>query len=1081
MFLRKSQVNDHLLVPPNSAWVAFVTLHFNSTTLQVEKLPYLFPTPYLRPMRKLCHILFLYGGLLVWSATGFAQEKQLLSVERFDENKGLNLNGIDDIFQDREGFLWLATPEGLVRFDGHDFRYFRHVPGDSTTIGGNHVLCVTEDADGNIWAGLTRGGVCRYDRKTGRFRNYEFTEKLKIKTTPVIRTFIDRKGEVWLGVNNYGLVHLDKETGDFKTYDIVTAQSAPHLTKEEVPNYNTVQNFWEDENGLLYCATSDDLYTFDPKTEKVTSLRYDKRAPNGVRLNQAYALLPEGDWLWVGGWASGLRRFNRKTGEWRQYMMEENPLIPDAVNIISKMVPKSSNEFWVTSTDKGFGVFNKTTEQFYFFGQDTLNYPEIPPAALGGLCIDKQGDIWLIHGAALLRIQLKNRQFHLHPVKSSKPVTKEGSYLTKVFEDREGRFRFYGFAMGDGLQVLDKKTGKTTAPEFKIQPGVDESNQQVRDILQAHDGTIWVLGRHILYRFNPQTLRLEVPPQPPVFSPEFGTNYFNMMAEDGQGNIWMGTAIVGLFRYNPTTGETTHFMPDENKPGAVPASVVGVVCADGSGRLWYASRDKQAYGYYHSVEGRFVYLDANGEVTTELASLRMNNYFSDRKGDMWAFTEQGVMHFDATSEPPCLIKKYTMADGLPSDYTLWGTEDGNGNIWLISGHNIVRLEPTTGKINTFTNQDGYPTSHTGIGTQMDGDIFLPTYKGYITFNPDSLRTTMTKAPLVLTSFKVNDEEQYHGSSRAFEKPLVVPTDGRYFSLEFASLEFAHPELSRFEYQLEGLDKQWVKAGNRRLVNYTNVPAGHYIFLVKLEGQPDSEAFAVPLVVKVAFYKTNWFWALITMILAGVVFAYFRNRQLQRQKMSELLGKAQLLEKEKALVQYESLKQQLNPHFLFNSLTSLGSLISIDPKGAATFLDSLSKTYRYILKSSERETVPLAEELKFGETFVKLQKTRFGEGLRVNLNVDEADFHRKIVPVTLQNLIENAIKHNIIDEEEPLEIDVTVEGGYLVVRNNLQKKKFVETSNKRGLSNLQSFYNYLSDKPIVVEEDEQFFTIKIPLI
>ncbi|MBK9013200.1 MAG: histidine kinase [Saprospiraceae bacterium] len=163
------------------------------------------------------------------------------------------------------------------------------------------------------------------------------------------------------------------------------------------------------------------------------------------------------------------------------------------------------------------------------------------------------------------------------------------------------------------------------------------------------------------------------------------------------------------------------------------------------------------------------------------------------------------------------------------------------------------------------------------------------------------------------------------------------------------------------------------------------------------------------------------------------------------------------------------------------MTSLGSLISMDPKAAVTFLDSLSKTYRYILKSSERETVPLTEELKFGESFVKLQKTRFGEGLQVNFKVDEEDFHRKIVPVTLQNLLENAIKHNIIDEDEPLVIDVFVEGDYLVVQNNLQRKKFVETSNKRGLTNLQSFYRYLSDKPIVVEEDGAFFRIKIPLI
>jgi hypothetical protein len=353
--------------------------------------------------------------------------------------------------------------------------------------------------------------------------------------------------------------------------------------------------------------------------------------------------------------------------------------------------------------------------------------------------------------------------------------------------------------------------------------------------------------------------------------------------------------------------------------------------------------------------------------------------------------------------------------------------------------------------------------------------------GYVTFDPKKVTHIENDVPIALTSFKIDGVERYDGSDLAPSEKLIVPPDSRYFSFEFAALDLNRANEREYEYRLMGFDDKWVKCRENRFVNFTNIPAGHYSFQVKPAGALDSEVLNVPVVVQVAFYKTNWFWALVAAVLAGVVFAYFRNRQLQRQKMTELLNKAQLLEKEKALVQYESLKQQLNPHFLFNSLTSLGSLISISPKEATTFLDSLSKTYRYILKSSERETVPLMEELKFGETYVKLQKTRFSEGLQVIFHVNEEDLHRKIVPVTLQNLIENAIKHNIIDEEEPLIINVTTEGDYLVVRNNLQKKKFVETSNKRGLANLKSFYHYLSDLPILVEENEAFFTIKIPLI
>jgi ligand-binding sensor domain-containing protein len=1032
-------------------------------------------------MCKLCHILSLCGCLLGCAVIGFAQEKQLLTMEYFDENKGLNLNGLNDIFQDREGFLWLTTPEGVVRFDGHSFRTFRNVPGDSTSIYGNNTTFLAEDSDGSIWVGLNRGGICRYDRKTGRFRNYPFTEKLKVKTASVLYVFIDKDGEVWLGVSDYGLVHLDKKTGAVKTYDLVTPQSEPGLAREVLANANLTQHIWQDEEGLLWCATPFNLYSFDPKTKKATAHRYDKKAFDGTLLSGASTLFPEGDFLWVGGWSSGLRRYNRKTGEWKQFMLVQNPPSPDAVNVVNGILPKSPDELWITSSDRGFGIFNKKTEQFTILGQDSLNYRDFPTSSSGKIYKDRQGNIWVNQNGQLLRIQLKTPQFQFNSTRSGRPITKEMTPVSTMMDDREGHFRFIGLYAGDGLQVLDKKTGKTTVPDFIYQVPNDESNHFVIDMLEARNGTIWILCKHVLYRFNPQTMRLEVPPQPPIYLKEYNSNFYNQITEDLQGNLWLCTSISGVFRYNPTTGESVHFMPDEKDPGAIATNVVGSMRTDSRGRVWYGSRNETTYGYYLPSDGQFHYLDANGKPTKELVSLRMNSFFTDRKGDIWACTEQGLLHFDCSGDQPVLVKKYDTLNGLPFNYVLWGLEDDNGNIWIVLFKQLCKLNIATGQITSYGKKDGLPTWEYGLAKLQQNVLAMYGINGYYTFGTDALRAYQSNSPIVLTSFKVNDEERYMGSELSISEPLAVPADGRYFSLEFASLDFTHPELNRFEYQLQGLDNQWVKAGSRRLVNYTNVPAGHYSFLVKMEGRPDSEAFVVPLVVRVEFYKKAWFWALVSLAFAGVVIAYFRNRQIQRQKMSELLGKAQLLEKEKAVVQYESLKQQLNPHFLFNSLTSLGSLISISPKEAATFLDSLSKTYRYILKSSERETVPLVEELKFGETFVKLQKTRFGEGLQVNFKVDEADFHRKIVPVTLQNLIENAIKHNIIDEEEPLVIDVTVEEGYLVVRNNLQKKKFVETSNKRGLANLQSFYRYLSDKPIEVAEDEQFFRIRIPLV
>jgi LytS/YehU family sensor histidine kinase len=210
-------------------------------------------------------------------------------------------------------------------------------------------------------------------------------------------------------------------------------------------------------------------------------------------------------------------------------------------------------------------------------------------------------------------------------------------------------------------------------------------------------------------------------------------------------------------------------------------------------------------------------------------------------------------------------------------------------------------------------------------------------------------------------------------------------------------------------------------------------------------------------------------------------AFYKYRISQAQQVHKLETKTQLLEKEKAQVMYESLKQQLNPHFLFNSLTSLSGLIETDQALAGNFLKQMSRIYRYILKNRDNELVPLKDELDFVQVYINLQKTRFKKGLVVNVNMDLQYAQRQIAPVTLQNLVENALKHNIIDEEFPLTIDIYTDDNYIVVQNNLQKKHVVESSNKQGLANLQSLYRFLASRPIKIEEDREYFRIWVPLV
>jgi len=410
--------------------------------------------------------------------------------------------------------------------------------------------------------------------------------------------------------------------------------------------------------------------------------------------------------------------------------------------------------------------------------------------------------------------------------------------------------------------------------------------------------------------------------------------------------------------------------------------------------------------------------------------------------------------------------------------------DSLNRIWVGTSNGLCMLNRTRDSFKRFTVNDGLLTNQFNEQSAYrtkDRSFIFPTYKGFLVFRPEDYRENVSEVPVYVTSFKVSNKEITTNTEDILH--IHLRHNENFFSIELAGLNYMNPYQCMYAYQLEPFDKNWIHT-NKREINYTNVPAGNYTFRYKVI--TDNTNWKVPektiqISIREIFYKTWWFKSLVLLIIGVGLIAFIRYRIGNRERILVLQNKAQMLEKEKTQVMYENLKQHLNPHFLFNSLTSLSSLIRIDQQGAGNFLDRMSKVYRYILKNRDNETVPLSEELKFVDLYIRLQKTRFENGLQVNVNIDEKYHHRKIAPVTLQNLVENAIKHNVADPESPLIIDLFIENDYLVVRNNLQRKKFVETSNKQGLGNMESLYRYLSGRPMIIKEDENYFTVKIPLI
>ena len=238
------------------------------------------------------------------------------------------------------------------------------------------------------------------------------------------------------------------------------------------------------------------------------------------------------------------------------------------------------------------------------------------------------------------------------------------------------------------------------------------------------------------------------------------------------------------------------------------------------------------------------------------------------------------------------------------------------------------------------------------------------------------------------------------------------------------------------------------------------------------------------------YINKQFIAITSMLFVIIIFLFnftfyagyfYTNWQASVEEKAQLEIQAAELERETFNLQYHQLKNQVNPHYLFNMLTSLDGLIHTNPDLASEFVRHMSKVYRYVLQHKENEVVSMDEELDFISHYIELLQVRYGTGLSIHQNISNHGREKGIVMITLQMLIDNAIKHNIVQASLPLQITIWDENGYLNIHNNKQLKKQIETSNGQGIAQLQQLYSYLTHKKIYIEETDEHYTIKIPLL
>ena len=998
-------------------------------------------------------------AVIAFSFFAIAAAAQPLSFNfhRVTTAQGLNISNTTAITEDKYGYIWLGTIAGLHRYDGYKMKVYEHRFGDSTSLMPSAVRYAFCDAEGRLWVSFMNG-LMEYDYARDCFKN------INMGGAGWVTNIVEGKPKhLYIGTSN-GLAKLNTATGTLTWFDSLNTGGRGWAS--QVFHIAPFQN-------ELYLATRNGIVVFNPETDRYRQVELPEEFKK-FYLNKL-AISPDGE-VWVGGIMEGdpVWRTNTRFDTWKKYT-ELSRTASGQVNRANHLFFDRQGRLWASSILEGIALYDPVLDKFRSAPVEPWMPNGLLTGFIGRMYQDRKGQIWAesTKGAAYFN---PDNNFFQTISPGNRADADEGLQVNHVAERPDGQL---WISTQNGIYLHNPATGQHV--HYVNEPGKPPvlHHNAARTLCLDSRGDLWVGTTKGVNRLRAGSQRFEFLGEKEGLSAELAYS----VAETRDGTIWVGDFTSAGHRYLPP-GETK-FRPLQEHPVLNPyARLYGhCILEDSRGLLWLGL-DGRGLICYNPQAQTAQHWERSPKNDTTLVGNYVNALCEGPDGIIWAATSMGLSAIDPRT---MRFTNYDRARGLPTNRVSSVLADEQNRLWLGTSQGLMLLDSTRQRVRQFDQNDGLPeTEFVNLPPRRlsDGRFAFASRRGLVVFYPEAYSAQQpAELPLLLSEVRTLNQHFETPTNPEALSELYLPPGKNFFSLDITALNYANPRQTWYAYKMEPYDQDWTYSRDRT-ANYTNVPGGHYTFRYKATTDPNN--WAVPeksLRIRVGehWYLARWFWGAIALLAAGFGITAFRRRAQLREAFLSLERKAQALAKEKAVVQYENLTQQLNPHFLFNSLASLGSLIRFDQKTASEFLEALSKMYRYILQSRDRETVPLHEEAAFAEHFLKLQKTRFGDALQVRFNIKADCRERKIVPVTMQNLLENALKHNTVDSDDPLVVDVFTEKNCLVVRTNVQRRAVVETSNKQGLARLQSLYQYLSDAPMTVEEAEGFFTVRIPLL
>jgi ligand-binding sensor domain-containing protein len=940
---------------------------------------------------------------------------------------------------------------GLNKLDKHTgkFTVYAFSKNDTAGISSNTIWKLAVDSSNHIWA-ETKKGINVLNTETNRFKHcrYSKTDKNTISSDMVISVFVDREGEVWCGTLS-GLDKYNRSSDDFHRYgrslsghkiwaisqnpfgEILFGSNKGVWVQDAndgdsfncICDNSTIHTIWYllpiDEK--IWAGTNTGLWIFDNLDNSCSKVQNNFLEPGQHEGNTWSVIKDNAGIIWSGN-DDGVLKLRPGKGRFKSIKSNSDKPLHLSNNSVNAILVDKDNTLWVGTDGGGLNVLDKGSQEFRVIRKNDLDQNSISGNNIWALMQDDEGLIWIgTYGAGLISFNTQTGQFTKYKADRNNPEALSNTRVLALLEDSQGKI-WIG-TRGGGLNIFDKQTGKFT--------------------VFLHD---------------------------PDDSTSISSNTVLSLLEDPQGNIVIGTFEGGLSIFSKKKNIFRNFKNNPSNPNSISNNNVWGVMFDSNNRLWLGT--------------------------------------------------QGGLNFTDYNLPTLIFNHFEIASGLPSNFVFGLEEDRHGNIWISTFKGLARLNnsvfrelikdnpdlpgyknnPFDPLFKIFDESNGISGNEFNQGAYFkseDGTIYFGGMSGLTYFHPDSVQVNEFEPNVILSGFKIFNKDvgiippEFEAKTEIGE---VVNINGKYFipqkityldelvltykesvfSFEFASLDYTMPEKNQYAYKMENFDPNWNYVTDQNSATYTNLDAGDYIFRVKgtnSDGKWSRHEVKLKITIVPPFWDTVWFKVVsISALLLIVVLIIYRIFQEQKRKA--------LAEKEKMELQLKTIKNQIDPHFAFNAINMIGSLVyKGNPDTVYDYFSRFARLIRSTLEDSEKIARPLGEELDFVKNYVEIQKARFKDKFDFVLNVDKGtELSIEVPKMIIQTHVENAIKHGLMHKKEKgeLTIDIIQESNELRIAikdNGIGRKEAAvisKGSTGKGMQIIEqifSLYNKLTENSI----------------